>query len=252
MKLIKDFNNIMPYKGKLLYHCVWFGSLLDQHILCLASLFSTQNNSSVILWTDNASYNNLSKLNRIFLHYDFTIRIGNWKENMKYQTIAFRSDKWRLQILQEFGGIYFDLDIVFLKDISWFANYERAIVQEGYAAEKRFNNAIMYFPKGHFGLTHWLNLIGNDFLGWDKTFEIQAVSDDFGADMIPNSVTDRGWTDLGPGCTDFFEKKGLSPDILADSFLYHWHNKWNMSVHNQGTLAKYFWDLFVVQMDILE
>lgn len=253
MKLISNFNNFKPCKEKLLYHCVWFGELLDHHILCLASLFSTQLNSSVILWTDNNSYKSLSKLCRVFINYDFNIKIGNWNENVGYDTLAFRSDKWRLQILRDFGGIYFDLDIVFLKDISWFTNYGRAIVHEGYTSDMVFNNAIMYFPKNHSGLIYWLSRIGDGHVGWNTVFEIQRMSDNnFEADMIPNSVTDRGWTNLGPSFDDFFDNPELSPDILCESFLYHWHNRWHKSIKKSGTLAEYFWNKFVVQNEELE
>lgn len=248
MKLITDFNNINSYKDKLLYHCVWFGDVLDHHILCLASLFSTQLNPSVILWTDRKSFDSLRSLSKIFIDYDFNIEIGNFDDNSSYDSMAFRSDKWRLQILRDLGGIYFDLDIVFLRDISWFANYGRPIVHEGYSSEKVFNNAIMFFPKNHSGIKYWLEKIGSGNLGWRNIFEIQKMSDDnFGADMIPNSVTDRGWTELGPSFDDFFDKPGLTYDILSDSFLYHWHNRWNKSIKKRGTLAEFFWNRFVVE-----
>jgi hypothetical protein len=245
MKLITDFSTIKPYTEKLQYHCIWFGSLLDHHILSIASLFQTQANPSVNLWTDKASYQGLSKLASIFLNYDFKIVIGEFEECESYQSAMFRADKWRLQILYKHGGIYFDLDIVFLKDISWFANYG-PIVHEGYTSEKVFNNAILYFPKEHFGLKHWLDLIGNGSFGWSRIFEIQKISDKFGADMIPNSLTDRGWAGLDPGCDDFFEKPGLPYECMADSFMYHWHNRWNKSVKNEDTLAYYYWKQYVV------
>ena len=186
------------------------------------------------------------------MNYDFSVRIGEFQECRHYDSAAFHSDMWRLQILQQYGGIYFDLDIVFLKDVSWFANYG-AIVHEGYTAEKVFNNAIMYFPAGHSGLQHWLDLIGKDGrLGWNRIFEIQRISNEFGADMLPNSVSDRGWTTLGPGCDDFFDAVGLSPDMMGESFMYHWHNRWSKSVRKPGTLAAFYWRKFVEDNDAVE
>ena len=244
MKLITNYNSFEPYTGNLVYHCVWFGTHLDHHILSISSLLCTQKNPSVILWTDNSSFKSLKKLIKIFSNYDFTIKIGEYDECSHYDSIILRADFWRLQILKKWGGIYFDLDIVFLKDISWFVNYG-PIVNEGYSSHKIFNNSIMYFPKNHFGLNYWLEQIGKDSLGWKKTFEIQKISNKFGADMIPNSITDRGWTQLGPSCDDFFDKIGLSPDTLGNSLLYHWHNRWNKSLHKKETLVNFFWKKFV-------
>jgi hypothetical protein len=158
----------------------------------------------------------------------------------------FRADKWRLQILKEYGGIYFDMDIVFFKDVSWVVNYGSPIVHEGYTAEKTFNNAFLYYPAHHPGLDHWLALIGDGEFNWSMVFDIQKMSDDrFGADMLPNAVSDRGWTPLGPSCDDFFDRVGLTHDCMGDSFFYHWHNRWTRSVQTPGTLAHMYWTQYV-------
>jgi hypothetical protein len=222
--------------------------LLDHHILCLASLFSTQVNPEVILWTDAQSYNNLKPLIKIFMAFNFTIKIGNFPEDTHYQMIAFRADKWRLEILKLFGGIYFDLDILFLKDISWFANYG-PIVQQGYIEQNAFNNCILFFPKNHFGLIHWLDLIEKHGLNWSTLFTIHQISDKFGADMIPNYITEGG--SHGISCDDFFDTVGLNPHSLENFIFFHWHNRYHTSVKNQGTVAHFFWKKFVVDNPLL-
>jgi hypothetical protein len=244
MQLITRYD-YPEYTEPLDYHCIWFGGLLDHHILCLSSLFATQRNPRVTLWTDAESYPNLTPLRERFVDR-FDIRIGTFRENAGYGMTVFRSDKWRLQILKEYGGIYFDMDIVFFKDISWFVNYGKPIVHEGYTAEKAFNNAILYYPKSHPGLEYWLQRIGDGFFGWSMILEIQKMSDEnFGADMLPNTVSDRGWGAGGPSCDDFFEKPGLTHECMCDSFLYHWHNRWTKSLHNPGTLVNYYWNKYV-------
>lgn len=245
MKLITDFK-YPPYLDTLPYHCIWFGNLLDHHILSLSSLFATQQNPQVTLWTDNESYDGLTPLLDRFVNCNFTIKVGRFRESSGYYSNAFRADKWRLQILKEHGGVYFDMDIVFFKDISWFANYGSPIVHEGYTSEQTFNNAILYYPKDHPGLDYWISRVGDDHLGWNKVFEIQKMSDDnFGADMLPNSVSDRAWGAGGPGADEFFEKPGLTHDCMVDSFFYHWHNRWSKSLHTPGTLANMYWNKYV-------
>lgn len=250
MQLITNYN-IDAYSKKLTYHGIWFGTLYDHLILCIASLFSTQQNPSVILWTDKKSYPNLMKIQKIFMNYDFQIKLGDdiIEDCQSYQAVTFRSDKWRFEILHKFGGIYFDLDILFLRDISWFANYGKPIVQEGFPEKGVFNSAIAYYPANHNDLRLLLSRVGRDSLGWTKLFEIQKVSSEYEADLIGNSLTDRGWTGLGPGCDSFFSDKGLAPDCFGDSFVYHWHNRWNKSVHEPGTLVNHYWKKFVEEND---
>ena len=244
MKLIQNYD-IPSYSDKLLYNCVWFGNALYHHILCLASLFQTQLNPSVVLWTDEQSFQNLQELSNIFKNYDFQIRVGKFKENSHYPHVVFRSDIWRLQILKEWGGIYFDLDILFLRDISWFANYGKPIVQEGYPDTDIFNNAIMFYPKENPGIDYWLNRLGSGYIDWDLIGNVQKKYDDnFQADMIPNDVTDIGWIGILP-CDSFFDSRDISMELMGNSYLYHWHNRWHKSVHQPGTLASMYWDKFV-------
>jgi hypothetical protein len=219
---------------------------LEHHVLCLASLFATQQNPRVILWTDAETFSKLTPLARIFSQSDFTICLGSVEDAQRFQSSAFRADRWRLEILKELGGIYFDMDIVFFKDISWFANYGRPIVHEGYPTEDVFNNAILYFPKNHPGVIYWLSLIRNRRIDWDIVFETQRKSDDnFGADMLPNSVSDIGWCG-SPTHDEFFERAGLTHECMGDSFLYHWHNRWTKSLRIDNTLANLYWNKYVL------
>lgn len=236
------------FKEKLSYHCIWFGKkILDHHIVCLKSLFKTQQNPTVYLWTDTESYVHLLPLKFIFANQDqdFRIIIGSnfWKECKIYGAVTFRSDYWRLQILQQYGGIYFDLDILFLQDISWFANFRTPIVQEGYVSEKTFNNALMYFPARHDGLAYWLERIGTEFLGWKQVFKIQEWKDpNFRASLIPNKYTDLGWTGQSPTFDEFFDKQDFFTGnelINSGSFVYHWHNRYNKSFDVPNTLANF-------------
>lgn len=234
------------FEEKLNYHCIWFGkTVLDHHIVCIKSLFKTQKNPTVYFWTDTESYAHLLSLKETFADQDFRILIGSniLKECAGYYALSFRSDYWRFQILEQFGGIFFDLDILFLKDISWFANFRTPIVQEGFSTEKVFNTALMYFPARHAGVRNWLQKSGTEFLGWKKLFEIQRWDDpNFGASLIPNVYTDAGWIGLAPSFDDFFEKKDFfTGDELINSkcFVYHWHNRYNKSFDIPNTLANF-------------
>jgi len=248
MKLIENYD-IEAFSDTLKYHGVWFGNVYDHLVLCIASLFTTQKNPEVILWTDKESYPKLIKLQKIFINYDFKIKLGcEFIEDCKsYESVTFRSDKWRFEILQKYGGIYFDLDILFLKDISWFVNYGKPIVQEGFPGENVFNSAIVYYPPNHKELKYILSRIGQVSFGWTKLFEIQRISSDYEADLIENSMTDRGWIGLEPSFDAFFMKKGITPECLGNSYVYHWHNRWSKTVHEPGTLVNYYWKKFVVE-----
>ncbi|OBZ82650.1 hypothetical protein A0J61_09301 [Choanephora cucurbitarum] len=58
---------------------------------------------------------------------------------------AHRADVVRLQVLQEYGGIYFDLDVISLKSLDHLLNREFIMAQEGISRSNRINyNYITY------------------------------------------------------------------------------------------------------------
>jgi hypothetical protein len=122
--------------------------------------------------------------------------------------------------------------------------------------EGTFNNCILYYPAGHFGLAHWFERLKTfTHLSWDSVFKCYNYSDldKFGAKLLPNKVCDIGWIDnplISISPDDFFEKQDANISILVEklsnSFCYHWHNRYNKSLERENTPVNYFWKKFVL------
>jgi hypothetical protein len=227
----------------------------------LASLFQTQKNPHVILWTNDASFSKLkATLEPIFAgRHQFEVRVFKSKlEGVLYDKSAFdpmwTSDDWRVEILYEYGGIYVDLDILFLKDMSWMTRVRGSY---RWQCTDYLNPAILIFPKpkdnfllmtlGRFRelpTRHTWNR--NEFLwGFDKMDKI-----DSSIYCFPCLWFDAGWVIEGGqslfGFDKFFESfSGDISTLFPWSVCYHWHNRWQRDVRNPETMVGQFYKKFV-------
>ncbi len=119
-----------------IFHCYWSGKLTLHHVLCLSSLLKTQPLCGKIhFWTDESDFdalqNFLSKngfsddtvVPQIFdpeTEMEDTPLQGytHWLNALKATDVSHFSDAFRVLVLFKYGGIYFDLDILFLKDLA--------------------------------------------------------------------------------------------------------------------------------------
>ena len=232
--------------SSVLYHCIWFGPFLPHLQLSLASLFHTQHAPTVYLWTDRESYDGLQCLKPLFSESSLDIRIPDFIVDLdSYYAPSFRSDYWRFCIVWEYGGLYFDLDVLFLKDLSWTSRYP--FVQEGFITENVFNTAIMYFPPQHEDVGYWLAQVREEtHLDWKRLFQIQSYAHPYSCFLFPNAFLDYSWTVVSTFSTDDFFQKDLPIETLfaTNSFAYHWHNRYSLSVTNENTLVGKCWNHF--------
>ncbi len=271
MKFVQSYTDIdifqsltrNPIKEKLFYHCIWFGKPLYHHILSLASLFQTQANPHVILWTNEESAPLLkSTLEPIFSgRHSFEVRVYQPKlEGIVYEKSPFHpfwtADDWRIEILYEYGGIYVDLDILFLKDMSWMARVRGSYRWQstGY-----FNPAVLIFPKAKdtFLLLTLARLRELPYRqkwnryaliwGFDKMDKI-----DPNLYCFPCLWFDANWVVEGPWGVESFDKffEPFSGDIetlFPLSVCYHWHNRWDRDVRDPSTAVGKFYKKFVIE-----
>jgi hypothetical protein len=277
MKLITSSDEIdtSPVLDIVDYHLVWFGTPIDHNILCIASLFATQANPRVTLWTSDSYVIGLrERLCPIFQGKNFAVKVFKSEiEGTLYpketEDKFWTCDDWRLDILYTYGGIYVDMDTLALKDISWVSRY-RAMSRWG--LERRCNSSIASFPKGDSELLKLIHIMGTmgNRKGWHRpvpNFEWDLLE----IDMHCFNVTffDCGWSGGGVGFDDFFtmplfhektrdgsilgECKTLyfteppnAEDPFVGSYMYHWHNRWNVSVRNPHALVGQYWKTFVL------
>jgi hypothetical protein len=120
------------------FHCYWFGVFGRKQEFSIKSFLCTQNlkYNKVVLWLDidngfgdyrnNIHLQNIAKFIEIRA-YDPKIQVENtpWAEHVNlatytngYDDLVKRGDAFRFLILYKYGGSYFDLDVMFLKEVS--------------------------------------------------------------------------------------------------------------------------------------
>jgi hypothetical protein len=151
-------NNKLNYNNNqnLIFHVFWNGKLSRRQLLCIKSYIYSQNMSlsNLIIWLDSdyefnekivpkhpniiiKRYNALQESKGSpFEGYEFI----NYSKNLK-----FRSDLARMMILFNYGGIYFDLDLILFQDLSCISDLEFLYQWGGVNGG---NNALLGLKKG--------------------------------------------------------------------------------------------------------
>ena len=244
---------------KVIFHCYWFGTLGRMQVASIVSLAATQISYAyeIWLWLDEAT--RASNINNPWLgKLPKGIRIKYYNPNMvktvpcfrkvfylfeENRNLAFRADGFRLWALHEFGGFYFDLDVMFLKDMGQLIKGPEFV----YAWEKQLyaNNDIIYLRKNSWlneyiarkvGKTHstqpWVIFRYND----KKLRNLRLLS---------TSAFDPVWNDDDPeyvihSFSEFFTKPVEVDDlehVFPYSYGYHWHNNWNTEINDMSLFA---------------
>ena len=121
--------NFYPDNNPIIFHVYWYGNIGRKQILCINSYLATQNlqQTKLWVWLDYKTYNNnKSKIPR---HHNIEIKKyepnleskGTLFEQLKYinneRYLKFRSDLARIIFLYKYGGLYYDLDMILIKDL---------------------------------------------------------------------------------------------------------------------------------------
>ena len=237
------------------FHCFWKGDLSDLHLMSLKSLHETHPESHVILWTLDSfqmqgtlSWMKIKKLlknkikviqvtrdhfkeaNAEILYSRFNLLcIAPEKDpNYKHQ-VGYASDVIRFIVLYIYGGVWFDLDILFLRNLNSI-KIKRYVSQWGTAMCG--NGALMRLEKGHTLIYELYNKIKNVPFYPETTFQIENHLD---ITILPSVFFDILWRakeELPKNLQikdmdDFFNlSEWKMPQQL---YAYHWHNRWNNS-----------------------
>lgn len=232
----------------------WHGPLLDKCIFSIKSFLATQHYSyTLTLCFDNeedlqAAASNeemkrlMAKFPQLKLYlWDFDKEIAGtpfekirWLIKAKKQ-LPFVADDFRLIALYKWGGFYFDLDVLFLKDLSRFLHQDFCYCWEN---QPFANNAILFMNKD----SEVMKAIARKAVRRKTTqpwiiFEYadKALKD---LTVYPAYVFDPMWfaTKEAPmkDFPDFFKPfdEGLKPccqsykDFFPNAYAYHWHNCW--------------------------
>jgi len=135
--------------------------------------------------------------------------------------LAYASDIIRFVTLYLYGGVWFDMDILFLRNFDSI-KMKRFVSQWG--TDPCGNAAILKLEKGH-------DLI-QKFKNYPKTFYPTSsfkLENDIDLTIIPSTFFDIHWQ--GPNefvsfqnWDEFFQQEELN--LPKEIYAYHWHNRW--------------------------
>jgi len=139
-----------------IFHVYWYGKLTRHQLLCIYSYLYSQNlkNTSLWVWLDINTYKENKELvinhdNIVVKCYDPNIEVINtpfvgYKYLDQTTSLKFRSDIARIIVLYKYGGLYFDLDMLLLKDLTPLLDLEFCYSWSDF---KRGNNGILRLKK---------------------------------------------------------------------------------------------------------
>jgi hypothetical protein len=243
------------YNKPVIFHCYWKGELNDKHLYSVLSCYYFnvfRNKHKIILWLENNTPNNVNiEISKYCEIKRFCLDIE--KENSgflkdydyNYRGIQFYSDFIRVLLLYNYGGCWFDLDCLFLRNFDpIFKNYEDDICVYQWENQNYPNNAIFISLEPECDkLKNNIDFIIKRNKGWG--FQEARLTYDLPLDILvlPCSWFDAGWiktNDTKSGSfKDFFnnvDKEYNFDNFFKGAFCYHWHNKWNLHIEENSII----------------
>jgi hypothetical protein len=244
LSIAKKFD--INYNIKTDFFSYWIGNNLNEkHLLSLKSFFVTQNLSNCTLHlystTDVSNhpviaffkekikthiFDPIKEIEETPLDRSFLGPILRHELNP-----ALESDFFRLVLLYKYGGVYFDLDILFLRDLAPLLQYEFEY-QWGTELDM-INGAVMRLKKespiarehieqlkstpAKYGSLCWAN---NLYCKVKEKFDDLII--------FPSTFFNTEWQ-CGISSETFFKKCQYSDTMFEGAFTWHWHNKWNLN-----------------------
>ena len=273
LKFLKNsINNDIPQTKNISYHAYWYGKINEKHMLSINSLLCTQKNNKVYLWIDTETIEENLK-NKYLDEIKNYIEIKVYNPKLEIKNTCFekfdyifnqtahlpaRADAFRLLIPYKYllenkyeGIVYFDLDVLFLRD---FSNILTNSFCYQWEKQPYGNNAVLFFDNTEILYNTSILLKKYDSaLSWcifnysnDKLKDLMVLPCTY-FDPVWN-ITDKNKYDYPiTAFDDFFNEyngaKISYRDFFTGCYAYHWHNKWGIEA-NENSLFNMFYNEF--------
>jgi hypothetical protein len=259
-----DFTNDSGNKNQILYHCYWYGNIGTKQAFSIKSFLCTQDldRCKLILWLDISNgfhdYKRNPLLNAILHYIDVRpydplqeVKDTPWEDHKyipdEHQDLVKRCDAFRFLILYKYGGLYFDLDVMFLKDLGELLTSEFC-----YAWEKQpyANSAILNLKKQS-DISHYL-LQKSTLTNNPSPWKIFLYADFLLKDLyvLPCAFFDPVWQGISIEKAPFNDFSGFFQKFdnrfynrhnitsykcfFPGCYAYHWHNQWNSAEYENS------------------
>lgn len=249
LELAIDMKN--NYSDNVDFYLYWIGNNLSyKHSVVLKSFLATQNleKTRLFVYSDvDISNNNYIKDYLKFDNIEFKIfdvlreSNGTMLENFQLNQLikrhsfnpALESDYFRLLMLNKYGGVYIDFDVLLLRDFSPLLNDEFMYQWENYPSYNWINGAVMRLKKGSKLSTELIKemMITKPISGslcWASDIYCKVREYDKKWLIYPGAFFNSEWqygTPINP-----FGIYELTNEMFDGAFSWHWHNKWHQHI----------------------
>lgn len=256
---LKYLNN-NDYNNSVIFHCYWYGILNEKHLYSILSCYyfniynnsNSNNNHKIILWLENNIPNDYNKEIEKYAEirqFSFNNELNKVQfiNNRIYQfyDLSLYSDIVRYLLLYNYGGVWFDLDCLFLRNFnSLFNNFGNNICVYQWE-NANFPNGAIYIslePKS-IKMQNNILFIFERNRGWG--FQEANLTYDLDLDLLvlPCSWFDASWISnpLNLSFNDFFTNTTIDytfDNFFKGAFVYHWHNRWNNIIEDQSPMKR--------------
>jgi len=258
-------NNTLDFylndKENIIFHVYWYGKLSRKQICCIHSYLATQNlnNSELWVWLDYQTYNN--SIHLVPKHKNIIVKkyipdelakntlLEKHKVLNQTKFLKFRSDIARILFLHKYGGLYYDLDMILLKNIRPLLNKEFCYT---WSTMKQGNNGILNIkknsPLSNQLIKKYIQICNQkEFVVWYNQF---IFTDEINILCLPCVLFDPVWILYDTKTTskysqlnhldNFFKETGENIDNFFNNqiYTYHWHSRANAFIESNSYFEK--------------
>lgn len=266
----------------LYYHVYWYGKISEKQYACILSYLQTQgwDNTKLIVWIDHENPENLrdevsimQKYNTFKLYKPEELAKGTPFEGHDFininnpEYIKYRSDFARIMILYHYGGVYFDLDMILLKDLSPLLHME--FCYQWSNIDGRGNNALLSLYKGSDMCVKLMNKYIDQVVNKSKPLSLdfnRVIFDkELGLLQLPCALFDPCWILLDTNTKSkysklldfdgFFKttneklrlKNGTIDMFSGNIFAYHWHSRNDYNIEKDSYFKQIHSLIYTIQ-----
>lgn len=255
------------FESNYIFHGYWNGEVTEKHLISVRSCYLQNikgSGNKIIFWHENSTRNVwLNQIERYAEIREFDLQReikGTIFESLRklppisrhewlkalikrrpidYMKLTYLSDQIRCILLSKYGGIWFDLDIFFLRNMDPVLVFVegRPFAYE-WPGEQHPNNAVFgHVPKSREfeDVIYKIHCRGR---GWGFQQAMLTYDLPINLTVLPCAWFDPGWLDLEHSIGfNFFHSQNKAYSLESfhnGSFTYHWHNQWNAEIENSS------------------
>ena len=245
---------IRAFEKDIVFHAYWDGELSDLHLISVKTCwyFNVQgyNNRKIIVWVkkkiETDALKEISKYAEVKC-FDFELESVATpfydREFFVNYRPSYYSDLVRYTLLSKYGGLWFDLDIFFLRSMDpVLTKFGDDVFLYRWGEQNFPNGAIYYSPEPNYGN---MDSAIDEFIRNNKGFGFNETKIGFDSELnmnvLPCSWFDGAWVKGNPYLDSFDKffyknrKKFTLETFFPGAFCFHWHNRWNFPI-NQGSI----------------